>query len=52
MSRGNLWDLAVLYPKQALWQRDAPRAIFADGPVAKVQTSLADKLNPVPRPAN
>jgi len=42
--RGNLWDFAALYPKGALWQAAAPQALFADGPVAYVQPSLASKL--------
>jgi hypothetical protein len=43
-SRGNLWDFAGLYPEGALWQTAAPRAVFADGPVAHVQPALARKL--------
>ena len=42
--RGNLWDFAALYPKGALWQAGAPRAVFADGPVARVQASLGREL--------
>jgi hypothetical protein len=42
--RGNLWDLAALYPKGALWQAAAPKAVFADGPVVRVQPSLGSEL--------
>jgi hypothetical protein len=46
-SRGIMWDLPVLFPKGAHWERDRPKAIFADGPVAKVQEPLRDKLRAV-----
>ncbi len=42
--RGNLWDFAVLYPKGVVWQAAAPKAVFADGPVARVQPSLSSEL--------
>lgn len=40
----NLWDLAALYPEGRLWQATAPKAAFANGPVASVQQSLGREL--------
>jgi hypothetical protein len=40
----NLWDLAALYSKGSLWQATAPKAAFADGPVAYIQRSLGRNL--------
>lgn len=39
---GILWDLAVLYGKQAHW--DNSSALFADGPVVKAAPDLAKLL--------
>lgn len=43
-SRGNLWDLAAIYPKGALWRETPPEPVFADGPVAHVQPGLQNEL--------
>ncbi len=40
----NLWDFVALYPKGSMWQAAAPKAVFADGPVAYVQQSLGREL--------
>lgn len=42
--KGSLWDLAVIFPKQAVWHGRAPQALFANGPVADVQPRLRRKL--------
>lgn len=39
---GILWDLAVLYGKQAHWGNSSP--LFADGPVVKAAPGLAKLL--------
>lgn len=42
--RGNLWDLAAIYPKGGSWEAAAPKAVFADGPVVDVQPNLRREL--------
>jgi hypothetical protein len=37
-----LWDLAVLYGKQAQWGNSSP--VFADGPVVDAAPALEKKL--------
>lgn len=41
---GNLWDFAGLYPKGELWKGSPPKAVFANGPVAYVQSGLGNEL--------
>jgi hypothetical protein len=41
-SKGILWDLAVLYGKQAQWGNSSP--VFADGTVVEAAPSLARQL--------
>ncbi|HTV54981.1 MAG TPA: hypothetical protein VMI06_08685 [Terriglobia bacterium] len=40
----NLWDLVALYPEGSLWQATAPKAAFAEGPVAYAQQTLSREL--------
>jgi hypothetical protein len=44
---GILWDLAVLYGKQAQWGKSSP--VFADGPVVGAASDLEKKLAGLPR---
>ncbi|MGA8618981.1 MAG: hypothetical protein WB660_10760 [Candidatus Sulfotelmatobacter sp.] len=41
-SKGILWDLAVLYGKQAQWGYSSP--VFADGPVVDATPVLEKKV--------
>jgi hypothetical protein len=43
-SRDTLWDFAVVFPKQALWQSTPPKPVFADGPVVRAQPGLRHEL--------
>ncbi len=40
--RGILWDLGVLYGKQAQWGNSSP--VFADGPVVDTAPALGKRL--------
>jgi hypothetical protein len=40
--KGILWDLAVLYGKQAQWGNSSP--VFADGPVVDATPVLEERL--------
>jgi hypothetical protein len=40
--KGILWDLAVLYGKQARWEDSSPA--FADGPVVNAAPVLEERL--------
>ncbi|MGH9351288.1 MAG: hypothetical protein ACRD2G_03875 [Terriglobia bacterium] len=50
--RGNLWDLAALYPAGSVWQAAAPEAVFADGPVVYVQPNVDRDLIHLLSPQN
>lgn len=43
-SRGNLWDLAVLYPAGSQFPNTLPAPAFIDGPIADVAPELQQKL--------
>jgi hypothetical protein len=40
--KGILWDLALLYRKQAQWGNSSP--VFADGPVVEAAPTLGKRL--------
>jgi hypothetical protein len=44
--KGILWDLAVLYAKQAQWGNSSPA--FADGPVVDAASDLEKRLAALP----
>jgi hypothetical protein len=48
----NLWDLAVLYPKQVHWNGAAPKPLFAEGPVVRAQPALRRILGSLLKQAN
>jgi hypothetical protein len=41
---GFLWDLAAVYPPDALWKEKMPPAIFFDGTVARRKDQIAEAL--------
>ena len=43
-SRGNLWDLAVLYPAGQQFQDALPAPAFIDGPIVEVAPELQKQL--------
>lgn len=43
-SRGNLWDLALLYPEAPSFQNALPAPAFADGPIVEVVPELKTQL--------
>lgn len=43
-SRGNLWDLAVLYPGDQQFQNALPAPEFIDGPIVDVAPELQKQL--------
>lgn len=43
-SRGNLWDLAVLYPASQQFQNALPAPVFIDGPIVDVAPELQKQL--------
>lgn len=43
-ARGVLWDVAAVFPKDALWTDSAPRAVLLNGPVVMRKGQLADAV--------
>ena len=43
--KGQFWDMAALYPKQARWAGSLPSPVLLNGPVAGIRAELESELS-------